>query len=265
MSLTTFAIIDSTLREGEQFVGADFSSDDRVAIAEALAAFGVEYIETTSPYASPQSRRDCERLARLGLRSKVLTHIRCYLEDAKIALQTGVDGINMVIGTSLFMRQFGHGKDIDQIIELASEVLTYIRAQRPEVELRFSTEDSFRSSAHDLMRIYLAIDQLGVVNRFGIADTVGVATPAQVAELVHTLRTVTDADIEFHGHNDTGCAIANSYAALEAGATHIDTCVLGIGERNGITPLEGLIARLYVSSRAAVAKYQLHRLPDLSR
>ncbi len=48
-------------------------------------------------------------------------------------------------------------------------------------------------------------------------------------------------DIEFHGHNDTGCAIANSFTALEAGCTHIDTSVLGIGERNGITPLGGYV------------------------
>ena len=62
---------------------------------------------------------------------------------------------------------------------------------------------------------------------------------------MRTLRGVVHCDIEFHGHNDTGCAIANSYCALEAGATHVDTSVLGIGERNGITSLGGLIARMY--------------------
>ncbi len=93
MPRSQFAIVESTLREGEQFCGANFSSDDRVEIAEALDNFGVEYIEVTSPCASPQSHRDCERLTRLGLRSKVLTHIRCHLEDAKVALDTSVNGI----------------------------------------------------------------------------------------------------------------------------------------------------------------------------
>ncbi|ARV58245.1 homocitrate synthase [Nostocales cyanobacterium HT-58-2] len=264
MPLSQFAIVESTLREGEQFCLANFSSNDKVEIAKALNNFGVDYIEVTSPCASPQSRRDCQRLAQLGLRSKILTHIRCHLNDAKVALDTGVNGINMFIGTSGLLRQFGHGKSINEILELATEVITFIHEQSPETELRFSTEDSFRSSLPDLLQVYLAIDKLGVVNRFGIADTVGVATPNQVFHLVQTLRQYTDKDIEFHGHNDTGCAIANSYAALEAGATHIDTTILGIGERNGITPLAGLIARLYtVDPETLKGKYCLHQLQKL--
>ncbi|KAB8333152.1 homocitrate synthase [Scytonema tolypothrichoides VB-61278] len=264
MSLSQFAIVESTLREGEQFCLANFSSNDRVEIARALDNFGVDYIEVTSPCASPQSRRDCQRLTRLGLRSKILTHIRCHLNDAKVALDTGVNGINMFIGTSSILRQFGHGKSINQILELATQVITFIHKQSPETELRFSTEDSFRSSLPDLLQVYLGIDKLGIVNRFGIADTVGVATPNQVFHLVQTLRQYTDKDIEFHGHNDTGCAIANSYAALEAGATHIDTTILGIGERNGITPLAGLIARLYtVDPEQLKRKYCLHHLQEL--
>jgi homocitrate synthase len=102
------------------------------------------------------------------------------------------------------------------------------------------------------------------VNRVGIADTVGCADPRQVYELVRTLRGVVSCDIECHFHNDTGCAIANAYAALEAGATHIDTSVLGIGERNGITPLGGLVARMYTADREGVkGKYQLDKLRDV--
>ena len=160
-----------------------------------------------------------------------------------------MDGVDVVIGTSSQLRQFSHGKSIDEIIDLAAEVLTWIRAQAPDIELRFSTEDSFRSEEAELLRVYLAVDQLGVVNRLGIADTVGIATPTQVARLVGTLRRLTHCDIEFHGHNDSGCAIANAFAALEAGATHIDTTVLGIGERNGITPLGGFVARMYTYDR----------------
>jgi homocitrate synthase len=71
------------------------------------------------------------------------------------------------------------------------------------------------------------------------------------------------ADIEFHGHNDSGCAIANAFEALDGGATHVDTTVLGIGERNGITPLGGLIARLYATNRDAVSKYELTLLAKI--
>jgi homocitrate synthase len=110
------------------------------------------------------------------------------------------------------------------------------------------------------------VDRLGVVNRLGIADTVGVASPMRVFQLVGGLRRVSTADIEFHGHNDTGCAIANSFAALEGGATHIDTSVLGIGERNGITPLGGFVARMYAHNKTAIKKkYRLKKLRKLDQ
>jgi len=261
MSLQEFAIIESTLREGEQFAGAFFTSDQKVRIAEMLDAFGVEYIELTSPAASPQSFADARRIAKLGLKAKILTHTRCHLEDAKLAMETGVDGIDVLFGTSSLLRQFSHGKSIPEIIESAIEVVSYIKSQGFEV--RFSSEDSFRSDLVDLLMVYRAVDEIGV-DRVGIADTVGIATPRQVYDLVSTLRRVVHCDIEFHGHNDTGCAIANSFAALEAGATHVDTSVLGIGERNGITPLGGFIARMYSLNRELVkSKYNLPLLRDL--
>tara|TARA_B100000945_G_C20416576_1_gene615465 strand:+ start:1063 stop:2238 length:1176 start_codon:yes stop_codon:yes gene_type:complete len=266
MSLNNFKIIESTLREGEQFVGASFSTEDKIQIAQSLSNFGVEYIELTSPCASPNSLEDCIKIANLNLNSKVLTHIRCHLEDAKVALDTAVDGIDVVIGTSSYLREFSHGKSISQIIDIATAVLTYIKKQNSAIELRFSTEDSFRSSKTDLMKVYQTINDLNLVDRFGIADTVGIATPDSVYDLVQSVKSITDVDIEFHGHNDTGCAIANSYSALTAGATHIDTTVLGIGERNGITSLEGLIARLYAIDPESIRnKYKLQCLHKLNQ
>ena len=263
MSLESYAIIDSTLREGEQFVNAFFTTDQKVEIAHLLDSFGVEYIELTSPMASAQSHKDCCIIADLGLKTKTLTHVRCHLDDAKRAVDTGVDGVDVVIGTSPQLREFSHGKIIDQIIELAQDVIAYLKTQH--VEVRFSMEDSLRSDPQDLFRVYELVDQIGV-DRVGIADTVGVGTPSQIYELVHALRQRVSAKIEFHGHNDSGCAIANAYAALEAGATHIDTSVLGgIGERNGIIPLGGLIARLYATDSQLVARYDLPLLLELDR
>jgi homocitrate synthase len=262
MSLENFAIIESTLREGEQFVNAFFTTEQKIRIAQLLDEFGVEYLELTSPLASPQSREDCRTIVNLGLRAKILTHTRCNLKDAQIAVDTGVDGVDVVIGTSSYLRQFSHGKSIEEIIDLAQEVVSYLKEQG--VETRFSTEDSLRSDPEDLFRVYEAVDAIGV-DRVGIADTVGVGTPFQVYELVSELRRRVRCDIEFHGHNDSGCAIANSFAALQAGATHIDTSVLGIGERNGITPLGGFIARLYATDPRLVAKYKLPLIRELDQ
>ncbi len=262
MSLENFSIIESTLREGEQFVNAFFTTDQKIEIARLLDAFGVEYLELTSPLASQQSLEDCRTIANLGLNAKILTHTRCHLKDARVAVDTGVDGVDVVIGTSSYLREFSHGKSINQIIDIALEVVSYLQSQN--VEVRFSTEDSLRSEQEDLYRVYEAVDKLGV-NRVGVADTVGIGTPRQIYKIISNLRKRVKADIEFHGHNDSGCAIANAYAALEAGATHIDTSVLGIGERNGITSLGGLIARLYATNPKLVAKYNLPLIRDLDK
>jgi homocitrate synthase len=260
MPVNSFAIIESTLREGEQFVGAAFSTEQKVQIARTLDDFGIEYIEVTSPAASPQSLEDCRAIAGLGLNTRVVTHTRCAMSDAQLAAETGVDGVDVVIGTSSLLREFSHGKDIPTIIAMAREVVSFLLDRG--LEVRFSTEDSFRSNIEDILPIYEAVAELGV-HRVGIADTVGVAAPRQVYDLVQMVRNRVPCDIEFHGHNDSGCAIANAYCALEAGATHIDTSILGIGERNGIVPLGGLIARLYAVDRSLVTKYQLPLLREL--
>lgn len=262
MSIIDFKIIESTLREGEQFSRAHFTTAQKLELVDALDEFGIEYLELTSPVASPQSFIDAREICRKRRRLKVLTHTRCHMEDARKAVETGVDGVDILFGTSSYLRRFSHGKSIEEIIESAREVIDFIKSSGCEV--RFSSEDTFRSEERDLLRVYQAVDAMGV-DRVGLADTVGVATPRQIYALVTELRRFVKADIEFHGHNDTGCAIANSYTALEAGATHIDTSILGIGERNGITPLGGFIARLYSVDPQGVKKYRLSMLKDLER
>ena len=261
MPVERFAIIDSTLREGEQFSNAHFTTEQKIQIATTLDAFGVEYIELTSPVASPQSLEDLKIVAGLGLGAKVLTHVRCHMDDASVAVQTGVTGIDILFGTSSYLREFSHGKSVDEIISEARNVITFIKDHGKEV--RFSSEDSFRSTEGDLLKVYKAVDAMGV-DRVGVADTVGIATPRQCYALAVELRHHVSCDIEFHGHNDAGCAVANSYSILEGGATHIDTSVLGIGERNGITPLGGFVARMYADDPAAIKKkYDLRLLKEL--
>ena len=262
ISASGFSVIDSTLREGEQFAKAHYTTEQKIEIASALDEFGVEYIELTSPAASPQSFEDCKTIVGLGLNCKILTHTRCHMDDARKAVETGVHGVDILFGTSSYLRRFSHGKTIDEIIENARVVIEFIRQKGREV--RFSSEDTFRSEETDLLKVYQAVDGFGV-NRVGLADTVGIATPLQVHSLVIELRKCLKAGIEFHGHNDSGCAIANSFTALQSGATHIDTSVLGIGERNGITSLGGLIARLYSYDKKLVKKYKLNQLHGLER
>ena len=257
-----FALIDCTLREGEQFATARFSSAQRLAIAEALDAFGVEYIELTSPAASPQSARDLALIARRGLRARVLTHVRCHPDDARLAVECGAQGVNLLYATSETLRRASHGRAIEAILSEAEVVIGYLR--RHNVEVRFSCEDTFRTDPAVLARVYAAVAAMGV-RRVGLADTVGIATPRQVYATVAAVRAAVPCEIEFHGHNDAGCAVANAYCAYEAGATHLDVTVLGIGERNGIASLGAVVARLASLNPAMVARYDLALLPELDR
>ncbi len=255
-----FHFIDSTLREGEQFRGTHFTIDDKKQIAQLLDRFGVEYMELSTPVASPQSADAIRALADMPRDFKLLTHIRADMEDAKLAVDCGVDGADVYIGTSNYMREYSHGKSLEQVIEIGHRVVEYLHGQN--IETRFSTEDTFRSNFADVMTVYRAMDLAGV-DRVGVADTVGIADPLSTYNLISNLRDVVSCDIEFHGHNDSGCAVANAFCALQAGATHIDTTVLGIGERNGITPMGALIARLYTCDKSLVDKYDLRLLAEI--
>ena len=256
-------IIDSTLREGEQFARGNFRTEDKVAIARSLDAFGVEYIELTSPAASPQSQRDAERIVNLGLTARVITHARCVVDDVRAAIDSGVQGIGLLFATSRILREASHGRSIQQIIDAMGAPVEL--ALSAGLETRFSAEDAFRSEEADLMEVYRAAEKMGV-HRVGAADTVGIATPRQVFALFREIRRTVKCDIGFHGHDDTGCAVANAWEAVAAGATHVDVSVLGIGERVGITPLGGFVARMYSLDPQGVAgRYRLGQLRELER
>ncbi|HEX6776561.1 MAG TPA: hypothetical protein VF099_00090 [Ktedonobacterales bacterium] len=259
----TLHIVDTTLREGEQFSGAHFTSEQRLALARRLDAFGVDLLEVPSPRLSPQTAADVRAIAALGLRARVVAHIRCSADDLDAAIEAGVAGVHIFYGSSPQLRASSHGRSLAQVAE---EAVTQVRrALDAGLYARFSAEDAFRTPLHDLEQVFDAVVAAGV-HRIGLPDTVGIASPWQVMQRVaHLHARYPHVGIEFHGHNDTGCAVANALAALEAGADCIDVTVLGIGERNGIASLSGLIAAVYPRWRGLLARYDLHRLPELDR
>jgi homocitrate synthase len=256
-------IVDTTLREGEQFARAHFTSEQRCDLARRLDAFGVDILELPSPRVSPQTIGDVRAIAAMGLRARVVTHVRCAAEDVEQALTTGVEGVHLFFGTSPQLRTYGHGRSLEHVAE--SAVCQVRRVREAGLYVRFSAEDAFRTELDDLLPIFDAVVAAGV-DCIGLPDTVGIAMPRQVTERVALMRArYPGTGIEFHGHNDTGCAVANALAALEAGADHIDVTVLGIGERNGIASLSGVVAALYPRRRDLLARYDLTRLPELDR
>src|SRR5512145_1277372 len=147
MAKPTWKLIDTTLREGEQFARANFRTEDKLEIARALDAFGIEYVEVTSPAASPQSQRDAARIVKLGLGARIITHSRCVVDDVRAALDTGVRAIGFFFATSRILRESSHGKSIQQIIDAMGPPLEL--ALPAGLEVRFSAEGAFRSDVLD--------------------------------------------------------------------------------------------------------------------
>ena len=260
--MRSLAILDSTLREGEQHAGAFFTLEQRLIIARLLDALGVTFIEV-SPINSPGVQHTVRALCELDLRAHIVAHVRCVEADVQAALDTPVFGLNLFFGTSAELRTFSHGRRIDRVLAESVPLIQRIRDAGRYV--RFSAEDAFRSDLVDLLTIFDAVVAAGV-QRIGLPDTVGIATPRQVERLVRLCaERYPQVGIEFHGHNDTGCALANTFAALEAGADCLDVTVMGIGERNGIASLSGLIAQLYIHYPELLDAYDLTQLVPLDR
>jgi homocitrate synthase len=265
--LRSLKIVESTLREGEQFQNAFFKPKERLYIAKLLDKIGVDCIELANPAISQQAKIDCENIFNAKIKAKIFVHCRCTKSDIDAALSCKIDGINLFLATSPILAKYSHGKGIDEVSTIACELIQYIKNANKNLEIRFSCEDTFRSNLEDVISIYNKVSHIGV-DRVGIADTVGVAFPSSVFEVVKSVKNNINpkTEIEVHFHNDVGNANANAISALEAGATYIDTSVLGIGERNGITQLGSLLAQSYIIDKEYTKqKYNLKLLAPIER
>ncbi len=251
-------VIDTTLREGQQtsllhdHYKYFFTQLDKEEILRALIIYGIKFVELFSPVVSPREASDFAALR--AVRDSLITqkgytfllaHVRCHPRDVEAAIQAGADGLNIYIGTSPESRIYNHGMGLDTIITQARSLLEDLKRNHPDLILRFSGEDAFRTREADLFRVYDEIAPL--VHRLGLPDTVGVATPTAVTRRVDALRgRYPQVDFEGHFHDDRGFAIVNALQAAQHGVRYINTTVLGIGERSGITSLTALLFNLYI-------------------
>ena len=254
-------ILDTTLREGQQTSLLHdhhkyfFTRSDKVELVRALILYGVKFIELFAPLVSGQEADDFQalRAERDDLITQkgytfLLAHVRCHPRDVESAMAAGFDGLNMYIGTSPQSRTFNHGKDLDDIVTQARHLLEDLRRNHPCLIVRFSGEDAFRTRLDDLRRVYDPLAPL--VDRLGLPDTVGVATPGQVLTRVQALhQRYPDTPLEVHFHDDRGMAAMNALEALRAGAQYVNTTLLGIGERSGITSMTALLFNLFIEGQ----------------
>jgi 2-isopropylmalate synthase len=244
-------IFDTTLRDGEQSPGASMSIEQKYEVGIQLARLGVDAIEAGFPISSPKQFAACQLISR-KVKGPVITALaRCLPKDLDRAYEAVKEAernrIHTFIATSPIHMKHKLNKDPDEVIEMAVQAVTYARNLVEEVE--FSPEDATRSDVDFLCRICERVIDAGAVI-INIPDTVGYAVPEEMGAFVKALREGTPnsdkAVISVHCHNDLGLAVANSLAAVQAGARQVEVTVNGIGERAGNASLEELIMALEV-------------------
>jgi isopropylmalate/homocitrate/citramalate synthase len=256
-------IVDTTCRDGEQMPGISFTAEEKLAMAKAIEAIGVEQLETFATY--NDSDRSCAR--RLRAQSSgmsVMGWSRMVKEDIEDSIANDVDAVSISTDTSdLALTRKLHMTREEQLAQLVGCVEF---AKSHGVYVCFNAGDATRTSTGYLIEFAAAGKSAGG-DRLRICDTLGVLTPAGSSRLVSDVMGAVDIDIEFHAHNDFGLAVANALGAVDAASAHedrtlwISTTVNGLGERAGNVPLEVLLMNL--KTHYGVSKYRTDSLRSL--
>lgn len=258
-------IIDTTFREGPQsplYIDTKkyfLVPEERIVLTQTLYDLGVRYFEVFVPMVSPLEKESLDALKEFRETHpdiKLLAHARCHPLDIESALSAGVDGVNLYMGTSPESIKYNHHKPLEYIAKNARSLIEDIRRHHPNVQIRFSGEDAFRTSMKNLYRVYDVLAPF--VDRFGMPDTVGAASPDQVRRRVSLMRRhYPTIDFEGHFHNDLGQGAYNAEVAHRAGMRYINTTILGVGERSGVTSLTALLLKLYCKHPDYVKDYTI--------
>ena len=248
----TIAIFDTTLRDGEQSPGCSMNLDEKVRFARQLEKLGVDIIEAGFAIASDGDFAAIQAVAEECRDTKVASLCRTVEADIKraaAALKNAASPrIHTFVATSDIHMQYKLKKSRSEVLQMVSEGVGLAREFCNDVE--FSAEDATRSDVGFLCEVLAVAVERGATT-LNVPDTVGYTTPTEMFELVGTVRerVVKDREnvtISVHCHNDLGLAVANSLAALMAGARQVECTINGIGERAGNAALEEIIMALKV-------------------
>ena len=244
-------IFDTTLRDGEQSPGCSMDFEEKLRMAEKLQELGVDVIEAGFPIASEGDFAAVKAVAARCREVKVAALCRTADQDVARAAQALAHAarprIHTFCATSDIHLEHKLRKTRTEVIEMTRQAVRQARNYAGDVE--FSAEDATRSDIDYLCEVLdAAVDEGASV--LNVPDTVGYTTPPEYTHLVEQVikRVVRDRDVivSVHCHNDLGLAVANSLAAIEAGARQVECTVNGIGERAGNASLEEIVMALHV-------------------
>jgi len=253
MNRPRIAIFDTTLRDGEQSPGCSMNLDEKVRMARELEVLGVDIIEAGFPIASDG---DFDAVVAVAAECRT-TKIAALCRTAEVDVARAADAlqraahprIHTFVATSDIHLQHKLRKSRNEVIEMTRQAVRLARDFAEDVE--FSAEDATRSDVDYLCDVLSTAMEAGA-SVLNVPDTVGYTTPAEFSQLVRTVKERVvkgnDVTISVHCHNDLGLAVANSLAAIEAGARQVECTINGIGERAGNASLEEIVMALHVRS-----------------
>ncbi len=242
-------IFDTTLRDGEQAPGCSMTLREKLRVAKALSELKVDIIEAGFPAASPGDFEAVKAIADENRGPTICGLARCNPEDIEKvhAAVKGADKhrIHVFVATSAIHREYKLKMAKEEIIKSAVGAISQARALCDDVE--FSPEDASRTELAYLAEVVSAAIEAGATT-INIPDTVGYTVPGEFDRLFrYLIDNVTGIDavtLSVHCHNDLGMAVANSLAAVAAGARQIECTINGIGERAGNCSLEEIVMAL---------------------
>lgn len=223
-------LVDTTLRDGEQSPGLALGSRDKITLAQVMDELGVYIIEGGIPAMGKVEQQALYGMKSVCQRARIAAWNRMSIEDIRCSIECEPDILHISVPVSERQIFRKLGKDHDWLENTMLECVDFARSQGYAVTVGF--EDASRADRAFMIHLGTLLHQHGVYYlRF--ADTLGLLTPGETFEQVQQLHKGSGMDMGFHAHNDLGMATANAVAALQAGASYIDTTLGGIGERAG--------------------------------
>ncbi|AKL11959.1 TPA: homocitrate synthase [Kluyvera intermedia] len=233
--MASVLINDTTLRDGEQSPGVAFRASEKVAIAEALFAAGVTALEVGTPAMGDEERTRIQLVRRHLPTATLMSWCRMNAGEIRQSADLGMDWVDISIPASDKLRQYKLREPLAVLLERLENFIGLARTLGLAVCI--GCEDASRADDDTLRQIASVAQEAGAL-RLRYADTLGLLDPFATDNAIRSLRRDWNGEIEIHAHNDLGLATANTLAAIRAGATSVNTTVLGLGERAGNAALE---------------------------